>query len=55
VSHTIWQCACGEFTTVRHYLQRDGVLVHDPDAAYREAAGLAPREPAPPTVNDATR
>jgi hypothetical protein len=52
VRHTIWQCACGEFTTVRHYIQRDGVLVHDPDAAYREAAGLVAPEPAAPVTNE---
>jgi hypothetical protein len=47
-----WDCgACGHETTVRHFLQRGGVIVHDPDAALREAAGLDEPEPTPPEAN----
>lgn len=47
-----WPCGgCGEITTVRHYLQRGGVMVHDVDAAYREAIGLDEAEPTPPESN----
>lgn len=43
-----WLCpTCGELTTVRHYLGRDGVVVHDPESAYMEAAGLVEPEPSP--------
>lgn len=39
--HEMWECGgCGEVTGVRHWLKRDGVMAHDPDAAFREAAGL---------------
>jgi hypothetical protein len=40
-----WTCACGEETTVSHWLQRGGVMVHDPEAAYRQVVGLDEREP----------
>lgn len=44
----VWECGgCGELTSVRHWLQRDGVMAHDPDAAFREAAGLDKQEPLP--------
>ena len=50
--HETWECgSCGERTTVRHFLQRGGVMVHDPDAAWREAAGLDEHEPLPPGTN----
>lgn len=49
-----WTCGtCGEEVTVRHYLARDGVIVHDPEAAYREAAGLDEPEAAPPGTDQA--
>jgi hypothetical protein len=49
---TTWTCGgCGQETSVRHFLQRDGVMVHDPEAAYREAAGLDEPEPTPPDAN----
>jgi hypothetical protein len=46
-----WPCReCGgAMIAVRHYLQRGGVMVHDPDAAMLEAAGLT--EPEPPSVH----
>lgn len=41
-----WACGnCGQMTTVRHFLARGGVIVHDPDAAMREVAGLDDPEP----------
>ena len=44
--HEMWECGtCGERTAVRHYLQRGGVIVHDVEAAWREAAGLDEPEP----------
>ena len=47
-----WRCgACGEMTTVRHFLQRGGVMVHDVEAAYREAVGLDEPEPTRPGQN----
>jgi hypothetical protein len=47
-----WECGtCHEMVTVRHYLQRDGVMVHDPEAAYAEAAGLVEPEPMRPEQN----
>lgn len=46
--HECWECGgCGQVTSVRHWLQREGVMVHDPDAAFREAAGLDEPEPSP--------
>lgn len=53
--HECWECpVCGEVTSVRHYLQRDGVMVHDPDAAFREAVGLDAPEPLPEASNGAS-
>lgn len=47
-----WVCGgCGRETTVRHFLQREGVIVHDPDSAYREAIGLDDPEPTPTKAN----
>jgi hypothetical protein len=47
-----WTCGgCGELTTVRHWLQRGGVMAHDPEAAMREAAGLDAPEPLPADCN----
>lgn len=41
-----WRCGnCGVWTSVRHFLQRGGIIVHDPEAAYREVAGLDQPEP----------
>lgn len=47
-----WTCgACGGETSVRHFLRRGGVTVHDVEAAYREAIGLDDPEPSPPGAN----
>jgi hypothetical protein len=47
-----WVCgSCLQLTSIRHFLQRDGVIVHDPDAAYREVVGLDPPEPMNPDAN----
>lgn len=46
---TRWTCGdCGELVSVRHYLQRGGVIVHDPEAALLEASGLVEPERTPP-------
>lgn len=43
-----WECGhCHKMTNVRHFLQRGGVMVHDPDAAFREVVGLDQSEPDP--------
>lgn len=50
-----WLCGyCRKSTSVTHFLQRDGVMVHDPQAAYRVAAGLDEEEPLPPGSNQAS-
>lgn len=50
--HEAWECGgCGEITSVRHWLQRNGVMAHDPDAAFREAIGLDEPEPLPEGAN----
>lgn len=51
-----WTCgACGEHVSVRHFLTRDGVTVHDPEAAMLEAAGLTEPEPMRPDANGSSR
>lgn len=52
MSDLVWECGhCHQETSVTHFLQRGGVMIHDPEAAYREQAGLDKPEEQPPGTN----